>query len=89
MDIVSNRHSTLTKFGVVTQMNLQFQILARLHNKYNIPRENMKVHPNFKFTLETRLNWSKNCNEECGTPWQNVLFSYVSFFECSFLWHSG
>ena len=44
-------------------------MLARLDDICNVPRENIQVHPNFEFALNTSLNWAKNCNEERDAPW--------------------
>ena len=76
----SDRNSTISKFGVSAQMNFQFHMLARLDDTCNIPKENIQIHPNFKFALKTRLNWAKNCNEERDAPWQIVLGSLDSSF---------
>ncbi len=61
-------------------MNFQFHMLARLDDTCNVLRGNIKVHPNFKFALVTRLNWAKNCNKERDTPWQIMLGSLDSSF---------
>ena len=53
--LVSNdsRYSTIAKFGIAVQMNFQFHMLTRLDDTYNVPRENIQVHPNFNFVLKT------------------------------------
>lgn len=38
-----------------------------------VKMENIRIHDSFSFALKTRLNWSKNVNEERDAPWQIVL----------------
>ena len=65
----NKRYSTIIKYGLAAQINFQFHMLARLDDICNVPRENIQVHPNFEFALNTSLNWAKNCNEERDAPW--------------------
>ena len=55
-------------------------MLARLDVTCNVPRKNIQVHPNFEFTLKTKLNWAKNVNEERDASWQVILGSHDSSF---------
>ena len=61
------------KYGIPALMTYQFHLIARLDDTMNVLRENLDIHPHFDFALKTKLEWSKNINEERDSPWQIVL----------------
>ena len=65
----------LEKYGISAMVNFQFHLIARVDDTTKLVREHIRVHDNFPNCLKTRLNWSKNVNDERNAPWQIVLES--------------
>lgn len=45
-------------------MNYQFHLMARVDDTTQVVLEHIKVHDKFCNCLKTRLNWSKDMNDE-------------------------
>ena len=65
-------------------MNFQFHLIARIDCTTQVKMENLQVHIDLDFCLKTKLNWSKNVNEERDAPWQIVIPS-MNHKRCVFL----
>ena len=63
------------RFGISAMVNFQFHLIARVDDTTQLVLEHIRVHDNFSNCLKTRLNWSKNVNDERDAPWQIVLGS--------------
>jgi hypothetical protein len=80
------QNASIWKYGMPALINLQFPFLiARMiNNMTQVVVEHIRVHDNFPNALKTRLNWSKNVQDECNAPWQVVLGSMNAAF-CVFV----
>lgn len=67
--------SVIWKYGMPAIMNFQFHMIARIDDTTQVTIDHIRVHDNFENALKTRLNWSKNVNDERDAPWQIVLGS--------------
>jgi hypothetical protein len=67
--------SGIWKFGMPALINFQFHMIARIDDTTQVIMEHIRVHDNFDNALKTRLNWSKNVQDERDAPWQIVLGS--------------
>jgi hypothetical protein len=66
----------LEKVYVISSMvNFQFHLIARVDDTTQLVLEHIRVHDNFPNCLKTRLNWSKNVNDERDAPSKIVLGS--------------
>ena len=63
-DILKGFDNPVIKYGITAIINFQFHMIARIDDTTQAQLENIRVHNSFPFTLKTRLNWSKNVNEE-------------------------
>ena len=72
--------SGIWKYGMPALINFQFHMIARIDDTTQVTLEHIRVHDNFENTLKTRLNWSKNVQDECDAPWQIVLASMDPVF---------
>lgn len=63
------------RYGISAMVNFQFHLIARVDDTTQLVLEHIRVHDNFPNCLKTRLNWSKNVNDERDAPWQIVLGS--------------
>jgi hypothetical protein len=68
------------RYGITTMVNFQFHLIARVDDTTQLVLEHICVHDNFPKCLKTRLNWSKNVNDEQDAPWQIVLGSINSVY---------
>ncbi len=80
------QNASIWKYGMPALINLQFHFLiARMiNNVTQVVVEHIRVHDNFPNALKTRLNWSKNVQDECNAPWQVFLGSMNAAF-CVFV----
>ena len=75
------RHTSLIwKFGMPALINFQFHMIARIDDTTQVVLEHIRSHDNFDNALKTRLNWSKNVQDERDAPWQIVLASMNPVF---------
>jgi hypothetical protein len=61
------------RYGISALVNFQFHMIARVDDSTQVVLEHIRVHDNFPHALKTRLNWSKNVQDERDAPWQIVL----------------
>jgi hypothetical protein len=74
--------SLIWLYGMRALVNYQFHLMARVDDTTQVVLEHIKVHDKFCNCLKTRLNWSKNVNDERDAPWQVILGSVNSSFCC-------
>ena len=55
-------------------------MIARIDDSMNVKIENFQKYPTFPFYLQTRLNWSKNVQEERDAPWKVMMPSMNSLY---------
>jgi len=72
--------SIIWKFGMPALINFQFHMIARIDDTTQVIMEHIRVHDNFENALKTRLNWSKNVQDERDAPWQIVMGSMNPVF---------
>ena len=72
--------SAIWKYGMPALINFQFHMIARIDDTTQVIMDHICVHDNFENALKTRLNWSKNVNDERDAPWQIVLASMDPVF---------
>jgi hypothetical protein len=65
-------------------INFQFHLIARIDDTTQVILDHIRIHDNFENALKTRLNWSKNVQDERDAPWQVVLGSMNAVF-CVFI----
>ena len=53
------------RYGLSAMVNFQFHLIARV--------DDTGTHSSTWLVLKTRLNWSKNVDDEQDVPWQIVL----------------
>ena len=76
---------TWKRYGITGLVNFQFHlILARINDSTQLVLEHIQVHNIFPNALKTRLNWSKNVQDERDAPWQIVLGSSINPVYCVF-----
>ena len=63
------------RYGIGALVNFQFHLIARVDDSTQLVLEHVRVHDSFPHALKTRLNWSKNVQDERDAPWQIVLGS--------------
>ena len=63
------------RYGISAMVNFQFHLIARVDDSTQLVLEHIRVHDSFPNALKTRLNWSKNVDDERDAPWQIVLGS--------------
>ena len=63
------------RYGISAMTNFQFHLIARVDDSTQLILEHIRVHDSFPNALKTRLNWSKNVDDERDAPWQIVLGS--------------
>jgi len=61
-------------------LRLQFNLIGRGDDVHEMETTNLKRHPQFDFALQTKLNWSKNVNDERDCPPQIMLGSMNPLF---------
>ena len=61
------------RYGMTALCNFQFHLIARIDDTTQLVLEHIRVHNTFPNALKTRLNWSKNVEDERDAPWQIVL----------------
>lgn len=73
MALLKQREGMIAKYGIPALMNFQFHLIARIDDSTQATLEHVKPHDHFDFLLKTRLNWSKNVNDERDAPWQTII----------------
>jgi hypothetical protein len=63
------------RYGISALVNFQFHLIACVDDSTQLVLEHIQVHDSFPSALKTRLNWSKNVDNEQDAPWQIVLGS--------------
>ena len=71
--ILKGSSNFVWKYGFSALINFQFHLLARIDDTTQLLLDHLRVHDNFAFAMKTKLNWSKNVQEERDAPWQIVL----------------
>ena len=66
---------TWKRYGITALVNFQFHLIARIDDSTQLVLEHIRVHDIFPNAMKTRLNWSKNVQDERDAPWQIVLGS--------------
>jgi len=54
-------------------MRMQFHMIGRGDDVHHMETKSLRVHPQFKFALQTKMRWSKNVLEERDCPPQILL----------------
>jgi hypothetical protein len=72
--------SLVWKYGMPALMNFQFHLIARIDDTTQVILEHIRTHDTFENALKTRLNLSKNVQDERNAPWQIVLGSMDPVF---------
>ena len=54
-------------------MRFHFNLISRINNSTQFLISNISLNPDFDFTLQSRLNWSKNVREEREAPNQILI----------------
>jgi hypothetical protein len=62
----------------------QFNLIARVDDTAHLKKENIRTHPEFNFSLLTRMCWSKNVHEERDAPDQ-IIFGAMNPLYCCLL----
>ncbi len=52
------------RYGISARVNFQFHLIARVDDSTQLVLEHIRVHDTFSNALKTRLNWSKNVDDE-------------------------
>jgi hypothetical protein len=74
IDILKEEDNAIIwRYGIPAIMNYQFHMISRIDDATQVKMENLAPHDRFDFLLKTKLNWSKNVNEEREAPWQAVI----------------
>ena len=55
-------------------------MIARIDDTTQVIMDHIRVHDSFENALKTRLNWSKNVQDERDAPWQIVMGSMNPVF---------
>ena len=77
-------NSSIWRYGMPALINFQFHLIARIDDTTQVILDHIRIHDNFENALKTRLNWSKNVQDERDAPWQVVLGSMNAVF-CVFI----
>ena len=76
-----NANNFQHKYGTRAHNDYQHHLIGRIDDCTQLQYESLQENQNFpEFTLKTKLNWSKNVQEERDCPWQMVLGSIDSLF---------
>ena len=60
-----NAHDVFWKrYGILAMTKFQFHLIARVDDSTQLVLEHIRVHDTFTGALKTRLNWSKNVDDE-------------------------
>jgi hypothetical protein len=62
-------------YGISAMVNFRFHSIACVDDSTQLVLEHIRNHDSFPSALETRLNWSKNVDDERDAPWQIMLES--------------
>ena len=70
----SGPHSSgIWKLEMPALVNFQIHMMARIDNTAQVTMDHICVHDHFENALKTRMNWSKNVQDERDASWQIVL----------------
>jgi hypothetical protein len=75
---VSN--SMLWRYGMSAMINFQFHVIGRIDDTTPVLDDHLRVHNSFPNCLKTKLNWSKNVEDERDAPWQIVMGSMDTMY---------
>ena len=78
LKIASKDSSFALKHLFPTVLKVQLHLIARIDDTVHVMMDEVKVHPQFEFSLTMRMRWTKNCLEERDAPEQIVLGSMNS-----------
>jgi hypothetical protein len=71
-------------YGIPSLFKFQYNLIARIDDSTQFLMENLTANPDFNFTLHSKLNWSKNVNEERDAPNQ-ILIGSLDLLYCVLL----
>jgi hypothetical protein len=71
-------------YGSLSLFKFQYNLIARIDDSFQFLRENLTTNPDFDFTLHSKLNWSKNLNEEHDAANQ-ILIGVMDMLYCVLL----
>jgi hypothetical protein len=63
------------RYGIPSLFKFEYNLIARIDDSTQFLMENLTANPDFNFTLRSKLNWSKNVNEERDAPNQILIGS--------------
>jgi hypothetical protein len=72
------------RYGIPSLFKFQYNLIARIDGSTQFLMENLTSNPDFDFTLRSKLNWSKNVNEERDVPNQ-ILTGAMDLLYCVLL----
>jgi hypothetical protein len=70
-----SNNDIMWQYGLSAMINYQFHVIARIDDTTQVIIDHLRVHDLFPNCLKTKLNWSKNVEDERDAPWQIVLGS--------------
>jgi len=70
-----NVGNDIWRYGMAALINYQFHMIARIDDTTQVVLAHIRVHDFFPNVLKTKLNWSKNVEDERDAPWQIMLGS--------------
>jgi hypothetical protein len=62
--LLMNNDDIVRRYGIPNFLRYQFHMIARIDDTTQFLMENLTAHPDFDFTLQSKLTWSKNVHEE-------------------------
>jgi hypothetical protein len=63
----------IRRYGIPSLFKFQYNLIARIDDSTQFILENLTASADFDFTLRSKLNWSKNVNEERDAPNQILI----------------
>ena len=60
--------SLVWKYGIPALMDFQFHLIERIDDTTQVILDHIRTHDKFENALKTRLNWSKNAQDERDAP---------------------
>jgi hypothetical protein len=63
----------ICRYGIPSLFKFQYNLIARIDDSTQFILENLTASADFDFTLRSKLNWSKNVNEERDAPNQILI----------------
>jgi hypothetical protein len=62
--ILMAKPDIIRRYGIPSLFAFQYNLIARIDDSTQFKMENLTANPDFNFTLRSKLNWSKNVQEE-------------------------